>query len=53
MIERIKYKKATLLLFSILLLLVLGSVIVETKMIDILYFLALVSFVIKYISLKK
>jgi len=53
MIEKMRYKKATLLLFSILLLLVFGSVVVETKTIDILYLLALVAFIIRYISMKK
>lgn len=53
MLERIKERKATLLLFSILLLLIFGSVVVDVSKIDIVYLVALLVFIIKFIYLKK
>ena len=52
MLEKIKDKKITLISFLILLMLVFGSVIVEAKLIDVLYLFALFAFFIKFLRLK-
>jgi len=52
MLKKIKQYKVLLLSYMVLFLLVLGNVLVDFKIIDILYLLALISFLVKYLCIK-
>ena len=52
MIEKSKEHMFILLPYAVIVLLVLGSVLVEFKVIDIMYLFALTFFLIKYLLLK-
>lgn len=53
MIEKGKKHMVILLPYAILFLLILGSVLVEFKIIDVLYLLALTFFLIRYFYIKR
>lgn len=53
MIEKWKNCLVLLLPFTVLFLLILGSVLVEFQLVDILYLIALIVFFIKYFCIKR
>lgn len=52
MIEKGKQHNVILLPYAVLFLLILGSVLVDFKIIDILYLFALILFFVKYLRIK-
>lgn len=53
MIEKGKQHMVILLPYAVVCLLILGSVLVEFKLIDVLYLIALTGFLIKYLYIKR
>lgn len=53
MIQKGKQHMAILLPYSVLFLLILGSVLVDFKFIDVFYLVALTIFLIRYLHIKK